>query len=460
MRKVLTVLLLAMMALPVMAQDSDTGDMMDTPAVTVSDQVSLDGTVMIDSIVSQTPAFIVIHRANDEGGIGPVVGFRKVNQGMSQNVSVDMDTSNATSTLFAMLHEDSGEVGTYEFGTVEGADLPVSVDGEVVTPAFNVEIVRAYDQLLDMNTVTIADVVTAQDGFVVVHADNGGAPGAVLGFAPVSAGANSDVTVALDGEITPTLFPMLHVDTGEAGAYEFGTVEGADGPVVVNGVVATFDIETGNPSMRVPDQIVTDTVTAESVVSDGLGWLVIHADSGEGTPGPVIGFAQVEAGTNVDVTVEVDPEGVTPRLFPMLHVDTGAEGEYEFGTVEGADGPVTVDGNVLVFGINAAPSITYEGVLADNTLTIDSALIDTQGWMVIHADNDGAPGAVLGFAPLVEGLNENIVVELDEAAASVFPMLHYDTGAPGVYEFGTVEGADGPVTVDGNVVVGNLTVAE
>jgi len=212
--------------------------------------------------------------------------------------------------------------------------------------------------------------------------------------------------------------------------------------------------------MRVPDQIVTDTVTAESVVSDGLGWLVIHADSGEGTPGPVIGFAQVEAGTNVDVTVEVDPEGVTPRLFPMLHVDTGAEGEYEFGTVEGADGPVTVDGNVLVFGINAAPSITYEGVLADNTLTIDSALIDTQGWMVIHADNDGAPGAVLGFAPLVEGLNENIVVELDEAATSVFPMLHYDTGAPGVYEFGTVEGADGPVTVDGNVVVGNLTVAE
>jgi plastocyanin len=37
----------------------------------------------------------------------------------------------------------------------------------------------------------------------------------------------------------------------------------------------------------------------------------------------------------------------------MLHVDTGEVGTYEFGTVEGADTPVTVDGEVLVFPIDA-----------------------------------------------------------------------------------------------------------
>ena len=39
-------------------------------------------------------------------------------------------------------------------------------------------------------------------------------------------------------------------------------------------------------------------------------------------------------------------------------------------------------------------------------------------------------------------------------------MLHYDTGEAGVYEFGEVEGADGPVVVQGDIVVGPLTPGE
>ena len=142
----------------------------------------------------------------------------------------------------------------------------------------------------------------------------------------------------------------------------------------------------------------------------------------------------------------------------MLHVDTGEMGTYEFGTVEGADGPVFVNDAVLTFPINAAPSISYEGTLDGNTLTVDSALIDTQGWLVIHADNEGAPGAVLGQTPLVSDLNEHVAVTLDgDITETVFPMLHVDTGEMGVYEFGMVEGADGPVTVNDAVVTGPLT---
>jgi len=323
-----------------------------TPSVTVEDQLSLDGTVTIAEVVSSGPGWLVIH-ADNEGAPGPVIGFSAVEDGSNSDVEVDLDAMGATPVLFAMLHTDDNEVGAYEFGQVDGADAPVAVDGNVVTPAFNVELVRAYNQLVgEDSTVNIAAVATAQDGWIVVHADADGAPGPVLGQSQVMAGSNADISVALEGEVTDTLFPMLHVDTGEAGVYEFGQVEGADSPVVVNDTVATFPITVGSPSVVAEDQMVEDTVTADVVVSDGPGWIVIHADN-EGAPGPVIGFSAVEDGTNLDVAIEVDADGLTDTVFPMLHVDTGEIGTYEFGEVEGADGPVMVNDEVLTFPISA-----------------------------------------------------------------------------------------------------------
>ena len=44
------------------------------------------------------------------------------------------------------------------------------------------------------------------------------------------------------------------------------------------------------PSITVNDQIITNGMAViESAISDGPGFVVIHADSGEGSPGPVIG---------------------------------------------------------------------------------------------------------------------------------------------------------------------------
>lgn len=454
MRKLFLVLfvvaLAIMLVLPTAAQD--------TPSVSVVDQVSTNGAVVIDSVYSEGPGFVVIHIDNG-GSPGPVAGVSAVGAGWTHNLHVDVDTAMVTPMVFAMLHTDDNAVGTYEFGTVEGADAPVSVDGNVVTPAFNIELIQADDQFID-GGVMINSVVTQQDGFVVIHADNGeGSFGAVIGYAPITAGQNSMISVELMGDATAVVYPMLHVDTGVAGEYEFGTVEGADGPVVIDGTVAVFPITVGTAAMRVPDQIVTDHVWASSVLSEGLGWLVIHQDNGEGGPGPVIGQAQVQPGTNTGVVVEVDPAGVTPMLFPMLHVDTGVEGTYEFGTVEGADGPVMVNDAVLVYGINAAPAIWYTGHLEGTSLHIDGALIDQPGWLVIHDDNAGAPGPVLGYTAIHPGFNGHITVEITGTMSSdtVFPMLHYDTGEPGVYEFGTVEGADSPVRVADAVVVGPFT---
>ncbi len=452
------VLFAVLLALPLAAQAQD------APTVEVSDQVSLDGTVLITRAVSDGPGFVVIHADNGEGAPGPVIGFRGINSGENTNFKINIDATAATPTVFAMLHTDSGEAGVYEFGTVEGADGPVrDADGNVITPPLNIDLIRAYDQLVD-GTFTAASVVAQVDGFLVLHEDNGeGAPGPVLGFAPVSAGTNLDVAIEVEA-VTETVFPMLHVDTGEAGTYEFGQVEGADGPVVVDGVVAVMPVVTV-PSARVSQQIVTDTVVAESVVSDGPGFLVIHQESGEGSPGPVIGFAAVEAGTNLDVVIDVDPAGVTPVLWPMLHVDTGEVGTYEFGQVEGADGPVRNSaGDVITFRTLSAPSFTAlaQPVQENGAINIGTVLAADNGWMVIHADNgEGGPGPVIGFSPVLAGLNENVGVLLTgDMTPTVFPMLHVDTGELGAYEFGQVEGADGPVRVGDAVVVGPLEITE
>lgn len=462
MRKLCLLLASVLLAsFPVLAQD----DMME-PSVTVSDQIVTDGTVVIESVVSDGFGWLVIHADNGDGGPGPVIGFSALNNGMNSNVTVELDTVNATPTLFAMLHTDTGEVGSYEFGSVEGADGPVANDDGVITPAFTAELVEMNDQFVADGAVSAAVVSTAQDGWLVIHADNDGSPGPVLGQTLVTAGTTLDVTVELDGDATSQLWPMLHVDTGEAGVYEFGAVEGADGPVNIGGVL-TFPISTV-PAMRIPDQIAfgsdamgdmgEPTLVADTVLSEGPGWLVVHADN-DGSPGPVIGFAPVSDGLNTDVMVALDSEGLTPTLWPMLHVDTGAEGVYEFGEVEGADGPVMVDGNVLVFPISGAPSITYTGSIDGTTIMVDQVAIDASGWLVIHADNDGAPGPVLGFTPITQGISNSISVEVSEdgLTETVFPMLHYDTGEDGVYEFGMVEGADGPVIVQGNVVTGPMT---
>lgn len=430
------------------------------PVVKVGNQVINDGAVWIEEVHSHGPGFVVIHVQKD-GTVGPVAGFRWVNDGHSVNFKIPIDTTMATSTMYAMLHSDTGEVGVYEFGKVEGADAPVSGDMAMVNPSFTAEILRAYDQFITDNMVKIASVTTSQAGFVVIHGGDRSGPGPVLGYAPVAAGTTADVMVTLDSPAEMYVWPMLHVDTGVAGEYEFGKVDGADGPVIVNNNVATFPIVVGAPAMRVNSQLVNDKVVAESVLSQGPGFLVIHADNG-GAPGEVIGFASVADGTNTMVEVMVDAAKVTPVLFPMLHSDTGVVGTYEFGEVEGADTPQRGgDDKPLFFPIMAKPGIMYGGTLADGVLTVDAALIDVQGFLVIHADNNGAPGPVLGYTPLVRGLNTNIAVTLSgDVTDTVFPMLHVDTGTPGTYEFGQVEGADGPVVVDGNVVTGPLTPAK
>ncbi|MDK1045951.1 MAG: hypothetical protein QGM45_09745 [Anaerolineales bacterium] len=209
------------------------------------------------------------------------------------------------------------------------------------------------------------------------------------------------------------------------------------------------------PAVKVSDQDASGgTVTIDEVVSDGPGWLVIHITR-DGGPGPVIGQSAVEAGSNMGVTVDIDLDKATGQLFAMLHVDAGTVGEYEF---PGDDAPVFVDDVIVNVPFEATfpvdDSVTAEDQAAvDGTVTIAFVSAAAPGWIVIHAQADGAPGPVIGSAPIFVGYNADVAVEIDMGAATdtLYAMMHLDLGAAGVYEF---PGDDVPVfDADGNVVL-------
>lgn len=88
----------------------------------------------------------------------------------------------------------------------------------------------AADQTSDGKSIKVSTVnITGSTGFIAIHADASGQPGPVVGHVAIPEGDSKDVVVTLDAPITTGAYwPMLHLDAGTLGTYEF---PGPDGPV-------------------------------------------------------------------------------------------------------------------------------------------------------------------------------------------------------------------------------------
>lgn len=98
------------------------------------------------------------------------------------------------------------------------------------------------------------------------------------------------------------------------------------------------------------------TVTASKVVAGANGWLVVHRTDDDMKPGPVVGYSPLKKGENNEVTAILTEEVATgDKLMLMLHGEDGGEKtgifEYTLGAKE--DGPVKVDGKLVMTVINA-----------------------------------------------------------------------------------------------------------
>jgi hypothetical protein len=222
--------------------------------------------------------------------------------------------------------------------------------------------------------------------------------------------------------------------------------------VVVGLALAPAAWAAGTPSVTVANQEVTsDSVTVAQIVSNGPGWIVIHKEV-NGGPGPVVGYAPVKDGTNTKVVVKIDTYTATPRLFAMLHTDAGTIGTYEF---PGSDVPVMAGGKMVSPGFTVtdldARVVVRDQMPKAGAVTIAEVLSNGSGWLVVHVDSNGAPGPVIGYAAVPEGLTRDLVVMIDTAKATptLYAMLHTDAGKVGTYEF---PGPDVPVMVDEKMV--------
>jgi hypothetical protein len=228
--------------------------------------------------------------------------------------------------------------------------------------------------------------------------------------------------------------------------------------------ISQFAFVSDDPSVSVADQpVVDDYVSVGEVVSSGAGWIVIHNQTSAGTPGAVLGFASVSDGHNKEVRVMISQDMRTTNLYAMLHTDSGTVGMYEF---PGADVPVKdASDNVIVSAFSTtgtkSSSVTVEDqTITDNNITVTEVVSPGAGWIVIHADNEGSPGAVLGQTAVNHGVNTDVAVSLatEGRTATLYAMLHYDNGTIGTYEF---PGADTPVSdVSGNIIVSSFKANE
>lgn len=207
------------------------------------------------------------------------------------------------------------------------------------------------DQMLSANKIIVPSISMSQAGWVVVHkatAEGGPVVPDIISIPKqLSAGASSNVEIMLEEELMlmdgETLWVMLHTDDGQMGAYEFDGQNGLDGPIMEGEEIVMQSIAVSAASIMASDQAVTDgMVRIDQVNATVDGWLVIHNDNGNGeiVLPDIIGKVWVEAGTTDNVVVTLD-EGTTlqagQKLFPMLHVDSPANGEYDFP--ENGDAP-------------------------------------------------------------------------------------------------------------------------
>ena len=97
-------------------------------------------------------------------------------------------------------------------------------------------------------------------------------------------------------------------------------------------------------------------------------------------------------------------------------------------------------------------------------IVVTQAVSANRSWLVVHRTGDDMkPGPVIGHAPLQKGENPNLVVTLDEAVTpgqKLMLMLHGEEGGmqPGVFEYYLGAKEDGPVKVDGKLVMDVITI--
>ncbi len=414
-----------------------------SPGVVIADQPLDESGVLVAGQVSlPAPGWLVIYRTR-EGAADDVIGRVPLAAGVHDDVEVTVDIDMATEALLAGVHFDVGTKGVFDF---PGVDEPFPGEPEA---AFTVDlqlpfpIIEADDQdVTEESIVTLRLIELLEPTWVVIHADEGGQVGPVIGSLFMESGVHEDVSITINWRAaTPVLYAVLHEDDGEERVLEFPD---ADRPLLRNGqpIVASFNA-TYPPDVLVLDQPVIDgTVTIERAISNGPGYVAIYNEE-EGQPGFIIGTAALQDGLNEEVTVTLLQSAITVQLFARLHEDTEAGDAFNF---PGQDQPVRYNGrlpNAAAFRTDAGAHvfINDQRLGEGDTVTVATIVTPVNTWAAIHTNADGLQGRALGQVLLTPGIHRDVVIELENVPEtdSLFLVLYQDLGEAGVFEESNID---------------------
>lgn len=210
-------------------------------------------------------------------------------------------------------------------------------------------------------------------------------------------------------------------------------------------------------------------LVVDRVLAPQDAWIVVHLDD-DGKPGMRVGLERIKKGESVDVKVALEEVG-TEKVIVAVHADRGERGEFDFDMMAptmSPDRPYFVNEKELAvmvtvreFGVKTGVGTAAIEVDAQpgarESLTVKRALSPADAWVVVHLDDDGAPGARVGLAHIPAGENPDVSVALDPLPLTdkLFVAIHADRGEADVFEFdmmNKVNSPDQPYFVDGDEV--------
>ena len=111
------------------------------------------------------------------------------------------------------------------------------------------------------------------------------------------------------------------------------------------------------PMVMAADQSVANgIVSADKVVAGENGWMVVHRTDATKKPGPVVGYAPLRMGDNIDVAaILTEDVKAGEMLMLMVHAETGgmSTGVFEYTLGAKEDGPIKIDGNLVMAVVTA-----------------------------------------------------------------------------------------------------------
>lgn len=230
---------------------------------------------------------------------------------------------------------------------------------------------------------------------------------------------------------------------------------------------AQLEIEENQPNAQ-------ELVVKRALVPDDA-WVVVHLDD-NGKPGMRVGLAHIDRGESTDVKVKLK-DVTSPKVIVAIHADRGTDKKFDFDMMNkemSPDRPFFVDEKELAkvvtvreFGVKdetgAASIAVSPQPGASGQITIDTAVAPTDAWLVVHLDDNGAPGARVGLQHISAGTNEAVAVKLDPVPLTdkLLVAVHADRGQAGLFEFdmmNKLNSPDQPFFVNGEEVATALPI--